>query len=269
MNKLAAAFNKAHREDRLALIGYLPAGYPDPDRFLQSAKAAFQSGLDVLEIGLPAQNAPLDGAVIRSALEDLTASGLSMDDALALGGQALADSSMTGILMVYAAEIRAYGSQNLLQACARFGIAGVLPVGMHPSDWVGFARTAHQFQIAPVAFVSTQAAPDQFNDFARMAGGFLYLQSQDGPTGQQGDFGQGVRDRIEALRTATQFNPLPVAVGFGVRRPADIVQIKASGADGAIVGTALVEAAAQSTDAVRELVSGLAAAAQSAARSAK
>jgi tryptophan synthase alpha chain len=268
MEKLAAAFDKAHREDRLALVGYLPAGYPDPDRFLQSARAAFQSGLDVLEIGLPAQNAPLDGAVIRSALEDLTSSGLSMDDALALGGKALAQSSAAGILMVYATEIRAYRSQNLLHACARFGISGVLPVGMHPSDWVGFARTAHHFQIAPVAFVSTQAGPDQLNDFARMAGGFLYLQSQDGPTGQQGDFGQAVRTRIDVLRTAMQSN-LPVAVGFGVRRPADIVQIAASGADGAIVGTALVEAAAQSTDAVRELVGRLAAASQSAARSAK
>jgi tryptophan synthase alpha chain len=269
MNKLVAAFDKAHREDRLALVGYLPAGYPDPDRFLQSARAAFQSGLDVLEIGLPAQNAPLDGVVIRSALEDLTSSGLSLDDALALGGQALAQSSAAGILMVYAAEIRAYGSQNLLQACTRFAIAGVLPVGMHPSDWLGFARTAHPFQIAPVAFVSTQAGSDQYNDFARMAGGFLYLQSQDGPTGQQGDFGQALRDRIDALRTAMQSNPLPVAVGFGVRRPADIAQIVASGADGAIVGTALVEAAAQSTDAVRELVSSLAGAAQSEARSSK
>jgi tryptophan synthase alpha chain len=267
MSSLSTAFDNAHHQGRLALVGYLPAGYPDPERFLECARFAFRCGLDVLEIGLPAHSAPLDGDVIRTALESLNTDGLSMQDALSLGGQALHESHAAGIVMVYANEIRSIGSQNLLQDCTQFGIDGVLPVGMHPSDWPGFARTARRLAIDPIAFVSTQAGADQFNDFARLAGGFLYLQSQDGPTGQQGDFGTAIRDRITSLRMATQSNPLPIAVGFGIRRPEDIAQIASLGADGVIVGTALVEAAFQSADAVCELVSRLSEAAQSAPRS--
>jgi tryptophan synthase alpha chain len=267
MNTLSTAFDIAHQQSRLALVGYLPAGYPNPQRFLESARLAFESGLDVLEIGLPANNASLDGDVIRTALESLNTGGLSIEDALSLGGEALKESLATGIVMVYSSEIRSFGSQNLLQACVKAGIDGVLPVGMHPSDWPGFARAARGWSVSPVAFVSTQAGHDQLNNFSRLADGFLYLQSQDGPTGQQGDFGSTVRDRIAALRDATRSNPLPVAVGFGIRRPEDIAQVAALGADGAVVGTALVEAAADSTDAVCELVSRLSEAAQSAGRS--
>jgi tryptophan synthase alpha chain len=263
MNALTTAFDRIKNDARLALVGYLPAGYPDPDRFLQYARTAFESGLDILEIGLPARQAPFDGEVIRTVLEDLTERGLSIEDALDLGGQALRESSAPGIIMVYASELRAYGSQNMLQACARLGIDGVLPVAMHPVDWSGFARTARRFQIAPIAFVSAQAEPDELNDFTRLADGFLYLQSQNGSTGQQGDFGPDVSKRIASLRSATRSNPLPIAVGFGVRRPEDIAQIAALGADGAIVGTALVEAAAQGMNAVCDLVSSLSAAAQS------
>jgi tryptophan synthase alpha chain len=264
MNALTAAFDRIRNEGRLGLVGYLPAGYPDPDRFIQYTRAAFASGLDILEIGLPARRAPFDGDIIRNALEGLTAQGLNIEDALLLGGQVLQESRAPGIVMVYASELKAYGSQNLLQACARLGIAGVLPVGMHPSDWPGFARIAHRFEVAPIAFVSAQAEPYELNDFARLADGFLYLQSQNGSTGQQGDFGPDVNDRIANLRVATRSNPLPIAVGFGVRRPEDIAQIAALDADGAIVGTALVEAATQGENAVRDLVSSLSAAAQSA-----
>jgi tryptophan synthase alpha chain len=254
MGPILDAFQRARNQNRIALIGYLPAGYPSPDDFLRIADTAFDAGLDVLEIGLPTGEAGMDGRVIRSALEKVMRSGLSVDRALDLGGQALRQGGRMGLAMVYASTIAEYGEAALLQRCADLNISGILPVGMSHACWQAFAGEACQRGVEAVGFLSADMPPADLQTTALKAGGFLYLQSSDGPTGRAVKLGPDVRLRIEQVRMLSGVEGLPVAVGFGIRSAADVARVRKLGADGAIVGTAFVEAAAKGAQSIRTLV---------------
>ncbi|MEW5958555.1 MAG: tryptophan synthase subunit alpha, partial [Chloroflexota bacterium] len=258
---LQPVFQKARSEGRIVLIGYLPAGYPTPARFLKLVETAFTSGLDILEIGLPTRHPFLDGEIIRAAMAQVNSQGVTVDDALTLGGEALAQTRSAGFAMMYADTLAGYGQEQLLLRCQQLGISGVLPLGMAEAAWQDFAARARQYQVAPIGFLTPQTDWPSQQAISRRAGGFIYLQSQAGPTGQPGEFGHEIKERIAQARSGGGPTPLPVAVGFGVHSAEDVQRIRTMGADGVIVGTTFVEAASQGRQALGQLVRRLAKAA--------
>jgi tryptophan synthase alpha chain len=261
MATIAASFARAKAQHRLALIGYLPAGFPDEATFIALAHQAFRSGLDILEIGLPSADPYLDGEVIRAAVQQTVAHGLDTRRALQLGGLALEGMNGAGVAMFYPPSLEGLGVDGLLQACREVQIGGLLPVGMEAAERRALAQRGRSAGLDAIGFITFGMEAPEVEQVAQAAGGFLYLQSQDGPTGQQGAFGDEVRQRIAQVRD-TVGERLPLAVGFGVRDAVDVQRIRSLGADGVIVGTALVEAAAQGTEAVAALVGELAQAAR-------
>jgi tryptophan synthase alpha chain len=256
MATIAAAFARARQENRLALIGYLPAGFPDALSFVELAHHAFAAGLDILEIGLPTPDPKYDGEVIKRALQKVVNLGIDTRTALDLGEQAINGGPGAGLAMFYDESLTTYGPDQLLKDCLGKGISGVLPVGVEPHHWLSFARTARNNQIAPIGFIPYGMDEATLQAIAGLADGFLYLQSQSGPTGQQGEFGDEVRERVTRVKTIAN-HKLPVAIGFGVRYPADVERIRNIGADGVIVGTAFLEAAEEGVTALENLVHGL------------
>ncbi|MEN4098813.1 MAG: tryptophan synthase subunit alpha [Anaerolineaceae bacterium] len=254
---IATAFERAKQEKRLALIGYLPAGYPDGQTFIELVQCAFVTGLDILEIGLPTLYPRFDGDVIRAAVHQVIEQGVDTRAALDLAGVALAGVAGAGLVMFYGDSLDEYGVDRLLEHCLRQGISGILPVGMDHTRWQELAAAARQKSVAPVGFITHDMDEQTVRQIAEAAGGFLYLQSQNSPTGQQGEFGNAVRERVARLKTATACCPLPIAIGFGVRQPADVEHIRALGAQGVIVGTAFLEAAMQGIAALEEMLRGL------------
>ena len=261
MATIAEAFARAKEENRLALIGYLPAGYPDSASFVKLARCAFSAGLDILEIGLPTPDPKYDGDVIRAAYQHVVEAGIDTQTALDLGEQAINGTTGAGLAMFYEESLVEHGADHLLKACLQKGISAVLPVGFQLSEWLPFARTAGAINIAPIGFIPYDMDDTAMHQIAALAGGFLYLQSQNSPTGQQGEFGDEVRERVARVKKSAA-DKLPVAIGFGVRHPDDVARIRGIGADGVIVGTAFLEAAQAGTAALESLVRGLGAAAR-------
>lgn len=256
MRAISEVFERARKDHRLVLIGYLPAGYPDEDSFVELATIAFSAGLDILEIGLPAADPQYDGPVIRSAIQQVYQRGITPQTAFAFSGRALQEANGSAILMFYAEILKQFTPETIFEGCWQAGIDGVLPVGMAMDEWLGLAAAARLRKIAPIGFLS--AAMDQFEmrQVIVAAEGFLYLQSQEGPTGQPREFGKEVAGRIIQVRKALNHS-LPVVVGFGVRQPADVQRIRQLGADGVVVGTAFVEAAQQGRAALEDFVAQL------------
>ena len=259
--ELELAFQRAHEMGRAALIGYLPAGFPAVDRFCEIVKVAATGGLDILEIGLPVEDAYLDGPVIRSALQSLIAQGVTVDRALEMGAEAIYLSDIFGFVMAYPATIAEYGAERLLKRCKFLGIAGILLAGAPLSEWVEFAQLAQDTGIQPVGFIGSHADDQTIQLVVRHSQGFLYVQSYDGQTGQKGEFGESLKDHLQQVRLYAQSVNRPVAVGFGIHDPEDVHRLLSMGVDGVVVGTALVKATAKGSSAVHKLISALASAA--------
>ena len=251
------AIRHAQSENRMAFIGYLPAGYPDPDAFIRAVEVCSKAGMDILEIGLPSNNPRFDGVVIRRAQEMLVERGIDTDRALELGALSICQAGCAGLAMLYSETIDSYGVEKLLKRCTLLGVAAVLSVGMNASDWKDLAISAREYGIDLIAFVEPDASNEKIKDLVINGSGYLYVQSRRGLTGGQVELDEQVEAHIRSVNTLAKAHELPVAVGFGIREPADVASLAKMGVDAFIVGTALVEAVNEGKETAARFVQGL------------
>lgn len=237
---IAEAFARARAEGRIALIGYLPSAWPDEAAFRASAEAAFAAGMDILEVGIPSVDPFLDGETIRRAVAETIKAGATARSAVEAAAP-LARAGHALVAMMYAASYAELGGDNLSSSLSGLGYAGLLVVGADDATTAASARSARDAGIASIGFAGGHPDAASVAALAGRSGGFIYLPSYEGRTGRKAVFGKELGERIALAKAAS--GGLPVAVGFGVNRPSDVSALRDLGADGAIIGTAMVEAA--------------------------
>ena len=247
---LAARFAALREARRKALVVYITAGHPDPERSIDLMRAAESSGADVLEVGVPFSDPMADGPVIQESSRVALSHGVTFDRTLAMVAEA--GLTIPVVLFSYLNPVLAAGDDALDRAAAA-GAHGVLltdlPVGADPPLEARFAS-------GPLAFVrlvapTTPAA--RMAEIARHGSGFVYLISRLGVTGAREDLPPGLAETIERLRKAAR---LPICVGFGIATPAQARAVAAL-ADGVVVGSAVVRAAGESVDQAAALIRSL------------
>lgn len=239
--RIAAAFSAALAADRTALIPYVVAGYPTYDDSFAAACAAIDAGADLLEIGLPYSDPLADGATLQRASHAALLNGATLDRSLALVARVVAARPTVPIVtMGYANQLIGGGDgRDRATALAVAGAAGVIVADLTPDEGAPFEAVAAASGLAVVYLVAPTTAPDRLRTVAGRSGGFLYCVSLVGVTGARSSLPPSVRGLVAAVRAVS---PVPVAVGFGVSRPAHVRALAASGADGVIVASALVDA---------------------------
>jgi tryptophan synthase alpha chain len=239
---------------RRALVCYVTAGHPDPAASVRLIRELPDAGCDVLEVGVPFSDPLADGPIIQLSSQQALAQGVNLTRALELIAEAKPTAPV--VLFSYLNPLMAAGADVLVRAKAA-GVSGVLvtdlPVGADPEReaWLGSGPLEFVRLVAP----TTPA--ERMEEIGKHGSGFVYLISRLGVTGVH----QGVADNLSAtidrLRSVCD---LPICVGFGISTPE---QAKAVGtmADGIVVGSALVQAAATGgVDAALALVRSLRAA---------
>jgi tryptophan synthase alpha chain len=239
--RIAAAFARARAEGRAALIPYIVAGYPDADGSFAAACAAIDAGADLLEVGLPYSDPLADGATLQRASQGALAAGATFDRSLALVGRiAAARPRVPVVAMGYANQLIGGGDgRDRARALASAGIAGVIVADLTPDEGAPFEAVAAEAGIAVVYLVAPTTSPARRAAVAARSGGFLYCVSLVGVTGARTSLPPTV---AKLVRDVTAVSPVPVAVGFGVSKPAHVRAIVRAGADGVIVASALVDA---------------------------
>ena len=260
--RIAAAFSAALAADRTALIPYVVAGYPTYDDSFAAACAAIDAGADLLEIGLPYSDPLADGATLQRASHAALLNGATLDRSLALVARVVAARPTVPIVtMGYANQLIGGGDgRDRATALAVAGAAGVIVADLTPDEGAPFEAVAAASGLAVVYLVAPTTAPDRLRTVAGRSGGFLYCVSLVGVTGARSSLPPSVRALVASVRAVS---PVPVAVGFGVSTPAHVRALAASGADGVIVASALVDALGASgmnVDAMAALVASLRAA---------
>lgn len=250
---LRERFAALARQGRKALVPYVTAGHPTPERSVELLRALEGAGADVIEVGVPFSDPMADGPVIQASSQAALDQGMTLDRTLELVHEA--GVSIPLVLFSYLNPIVAAGPAVLERAAAA-GFHGILltdlPLGVDPERerWLGAGPLAFVRLVAP----TTPA--ERMREIGAHGGGFVYLISRLGVTGARDDVPDELPETIARLRGATT---LPICVGFGISNAAQARRI-GSLADGVVVGSAIVRAAGESVGAAARLAAGLRAA---------
>jgi tryptophan synthase alpha chain len=239
--RVASAFARARANGRAALIPYVVAGYPDADTSFTIALAAADAGADLLEVGLPYSDPLADGATLQRASGVALAAGATLERSLRLIeriGAARPDLPL--VPMAYANQVLGGGDgEAVARRLAGAGAAGVIVADLTPDEGAPFETVARALGLAVVYLVAPTTPRARMATIAARSGGFLYCVSLVGVTGARSSLPSTVGRLVREVRA---ISPVPVAVGFGVSRPAHVRAIARAGADGVIVASALVDA---------------------------
>ena len=239
--RIAVAFARARADGRAALIPYVVAGYPDAETSVEIALAAADAGADLLEVGLPYSDPLADGATLQRASGTALQAGASLEGSLRLIeriGAARPDLPL--VPMGYANQVIGGGDgEAVARRLAGAGAAGVIVADLTPDEGAAFEAVARDVGLAVVYLVAPTTPVTRRAMIAGRSGGFLYCVSLVGVTGARSALPASVGDLVRDVRAVS---PVPVAVGFGVSKPAHVRAIAKAGADGVIVASALVDA---------------------------
>jgi tryptophan synthase alpha chain len=236
--RIAAAFGRAAAQGRAALIPYVVAGYPDRET---SLAAAVDAGADLLEVGLPYSDPLADGATLQRATSAALRAGATLAGSVELiRAIAAARPKVPLVPMCYANQIVGGGDGRAVATrLAEAGASGVIVADLTPDEGTRFEAVAREVGLAVVYLIAPTTSPARRADVARRSGGFLYCVSLVGVTGARASLPPSVRGLVAAAKADSA---VPVAVGFGVSRPAHVKMLVRAGADGVIVASALVDA---------------------------
>jgi tryptophan synthase alpha chain len=265
--RIRAAFEGAGRQHRAALIPYVVAGYPDAELSFAAALACADGGADLLEIGLPYSDPLADGATLQRASAAALRAGATLDRSIDLVRRIhAARPALPLVPMAYANQVIGGGDGAAVASrLAEAGASGVIVADLTPDEGGPFEAVAERAGLAVVYLVAPTTAPERRAWIAGRTNGFLYGVSLVGVTGARTSLARDVGRLVRELRAVS---PVPVAIGFGVSRPAHVRALARAGADGVIVASALVDALGpegRDTAVLGRLVTSLRAATQRAA----
>ncbi|MFI9105169.1 tryptophan synthase subunit alpha [Streptomyces fildesensis] len=258
---LNAALAAAKAENRAALVGYLPAGFPTVDGGIEAVKAMLEGGCDVVEIGLPHSDPVLDGPVIQTADDIALRGGVRIKDVLRTVREAHAATGAPVLVMTYWNPVDRYGAERFAAELAEAGGAGCILPDLPVEESEVWRKAAELHDLATVFVVAPSSRDARLAKITAVGTGFVYAASLMGVTGTRVSVGEQAADLVLRTRATTD---LPVCVGLGVSNPEQAAEVAAF-ADGVIVGSAFVKRLLDAPDletglaGVRELAGELAA----------
>jgi tryptophan synthase alpha chain len=231
----SARIDELAAEGRAALIGYLPVGYPSVEGTVEAATALVESGVDIIELGLPYTDPVMDGPVIQRAVEHALAAGTRVRDVFT-AVEAVAALGVPVLVMTYWNPVLRYGVEAFARDLAAAGGAGLITADLIPDEAGEWIAAADAHGLDKVFLVAPSSTPERLRLTAAASRGFVYAASTMGVTGVRAEVGSRAEELVAATRAAGGEH---VCVGLGVSTAAQAAQVGRY-ADGVIVGSAFV-----------------------------
>jgi tryptophan synthase alpha chain len=250
LEAIAAAF--AGDGARAALMPYMMGGFPDLDTSRRIGEAYADGGADLVELGVPFSDPLADGPVIHAAGTAALRAGATTHEVLAVG-RALAE-RVPVVAMVYANLVMARGLERFADDLAEHGISGLIVPDLPLEESEGVRAACDACGLALVPLVAPTTPDERMARIGASARGFVYAVSVAGTTGERAALSDAFAEIVTRAKASTA---VPVALGFGIGTPEQAREAADAGADGVIIGSRLVRAAAEAQDApaaVHELV---------------
>ena len=234
MTRIDRVFTK---KGAAAFIGFTVAGDPDKDTSVRIAKALIDAGTDILELGVPFSDPMADGPTIQKADERAIAAGTTPDTIFAIVRELRSYSDVPIVFLVYYNMVYRRGVERFYREAHEAGVDGILIADMPVEESDEVVDVAARYGIDPIVLVTQTTSDKRMEKIVRRARGYLYLVSVLGVTGAR----ERVSDEALALLARVRkHTKLPLALGFGISTPEHVKTCAAAGADGVIVGSAIV-----------------------------
>src|SRR5579864_7993011 len=241
--RIDARFAELKRQGRSAFVTFLMAGDPDPSTSLAIVKALPGAGADVIEIGMPFTDPMADGPAIQAAGLRALRAGQTMVKTLALVRAFRdGDGATPIVLMGYYNPIYIYGVERFLDDAKAAGVDGIIVVDLPPEEDDELCVPALAAGLSFIRLATPTTDDKRLPAVLTNTSGFVYYVSVAGITGSAAPDPTAVSGAVARIKRHTK---LPVCVGFGVRT-AEQARAIAAGADGVVVGSALVDAVSKS-----------------------
>ena len=243
--RIDARFAALARQGRSAFVTFLMAGDPDPATSLEIIKALPKAGADVIEIGMPFTDPMADGPSIQAAGLRALKAGMTLKKTLALVRDfRKSDDATPLVLMGYYNPIYIYGVDRFLADAKSAGVDGLIVVDLPPEEDAELCIPAMKAGLNFIRLATPTTDDKRLPAVLANTSGFVYYVSVTGITGSASADSRVVGEAVTRIKRHTT---LPVCVGFGIRTPEAAGAIAAN-ADGAVVGSALVDALRGSLD---------------------
>ena len=239
-SRLEKCFHELKHLKKKALIPYITAGDPSPDLTVSLMHTLVDSGSDIIELGVPFSDPIADGPIIQRASERALNHGVNLETCLSFVNDFRARNKVTPIvLMGYMNPIEQFGWDYFADKAARVGVDGVLVVDCPPEESKIFFDKLKVMHIDCIHLVAPTTSENRLKKILEEASGYIYYVSLRGVTGSNKLNPVDVSRKINFVKKHTK---LPVAVGFGISSRKSVSDIATAGADGIVIGSALIKA---------------------------
>ena len=219
-----------------ALVAYFTAGDPSLDVTERLLLEADRRGADVIELGVPFSDPIGDGPVNQRSAERALQAGTSLVRVLETVARMRERVRAPIVFMAYYNPIHAFGLKAFARTAVEAGVDGVLVVDLPPEEATDLAAEAETVGLDVIHMVAPTSTAPRLRLIARRSGGFIYVASRLGVTGERADIPADLGAQLRSLRMVTT---KPICVGFGIAKPEQVATVGAL-ADGVIVGSAIV-----------------------------
>ena len=234
---VSLAFEKARADGRAALVGYLPAGFPDVAGGIDALRAMVDAGCDVIEVGLPYSDPVMDGPTIQAAAQQALEGGIRTADVLRTV-EAVAATGVPTVIMTYWNPVERYGVARFAADLASAGGAGLITPDLTPDSGAEWIAAADAHDLDKIFLVAPSSTEERIAMTTAACRGFVYATAVMGVTGARTTTSDLAGPLVARTRRATD---LPIGVGLGVSNGEQAAEVAAY-ADGVIVGSAFVRA---------------------------
>jgi tryptophan synthase alpha chain len=234
--RIESLFRTLKSQQRAALIAYITAGDPTPERTPGIVAALERGGVDLIELGVPFSDPIADGPVIQAGAERALKAGTTLHKVLEIARTIRETSQIPLLLFTYLNPAMRYGFEKLGVDAKAAGIDGCLLTDLSVEEAEPYVKAIRAIGLDTVFLAAPTSTADRLKLVAQYSTGFVYLVSRTGVTGEQAALSDSLKPLVQAMRSVTT---LPLAAGFGISTPAQAAAV-AKIADGVVVGSAFV-----------------------------
>jgi tryptophan synthase alpha chain len=246
MSLISETFDRLADRNEGALVAYVTGGDPNVEMTNKIVLSLADGGADIVEIGIPFSDPIADGPTIQAAANRALKAKTSPAEILSLVGEVKRERTVPVVLLTYYNPVYRMGLENFFESAARFGVDGVIVPDLPIEESLQYVKVAHGYDVDTVFLAAPSTSNGRLRRIASQSSGFLYLASHFGVTGTRRHLEKNLPRLVRRTRRVAY--KLPVCVGFGISTPSHVATVLRAGANGAIVGSALVEILARNSN---------------------
>jgi tryptophan synthase alpha chain len=238
---LENTFKQLREQGKKALIAYITAGDPSLEQTEKIVLSIAEAGANIIELGIPYSDPVADGPIIQQASQRALQAGTTVEGILTLVSKLRSRTAVPLVLMTYINPILQYGVERFMNKAYSVGVNALIIPDLPVEEWVLIEDAAHHHQIGLIPLLAPTTPAERIRKICPRARGFIYCVSLTGVTGMRTELPPQLNEFLARVRAATT---LPMAVGFGIGTPQQVLHLK-DHCDGVVVGSAIVNLLAE------------------------